>query len=82
VIRECSDSCEQGKPSIQILKKPTAQKTARIQSAGHDSFLDIDWMHLEKTNKSESREGPKATYKTTHDLVTIFHTILPYWFHI
>ena len=38
-MRVSSDSCEQRKPSIQVLKKPKAQKTTRIQSEGHGSFL-------------------------------------------
>jgi hypothetical protein len=34
-----TDTCEKGKPSIQVLQKPLAQKIARIQNAGHDNFL-------------------------------------------
>jgi hypothetical protein len=73
---QSTDACEQGKQPIQVLKKPLPQKTARIQSAGHYSFLYC--LDALTATKYELREGPKATYKTTHDLVTIFHTILPF----
>jgi hypothetical protein len=45
-------------------------------------FPDIAWMHLQKPNKSESTQGTKATYKTKHDFVTIFHTILQFRIYV
>lgn len=84
-----TDACEQRKPSIQVLQKPLAQKTARTQSAGHDRILIllgctyrskcIQAIPRYQTNLNQERD-PKPHTKL-HDLVTIFHTILPFSFH-